>query len=354
MKIAVIVGTRPEIIKMSPVIIELDKQKLDYFVIHTGQHYSYDLDGMFIEQLKFPKSKYNLNVGSCSPCKQISKMIGGLEKVMVKESPDYILVLGDTNSVLAGALVSTKLHMKLGHIEAGLRSYDRLMQEETNRVIVDHCSDLLFTPTENSRDILVLKEGISEDKVFITGNTIVDALYHNRELSKKMQLNNGFNKGEYFLATIHRAENVDDNNRFTSIIESLKKVSAHFKLPIMYPIHPHSLKRAKEFKLDFGDIHVIPAMDYFRFLKVESNAKLIFTDSGGVQEESCILGVPCVTLRDNTERPETLKVGANILSGVLPQDILRCAEFMINKDNSWDNPFGDGKASERIVEILKR
>jgi len=353
-KIAVILGTRPEIIKMAPVIRELERRNADFFILHTGQHYSYNLDRVFFERLKLPPSKYNLEVGSDSPAKQTAKILIGVEKVLQQESPDVVLVEGDTNSVLASALAAVKLHIKVGHVEAGLRSYDRNMPEEINRILTDHCSDYLFPPTEKAKAIL-RGEGIPEGRIFVTGNTIVDAIYQNLEIAREggntLDALNLKPKG-YFVVTLHRQENVDNQARFTSILEGLDKVATSFHLPVIYPVHPRSRKRMHEFNLEPKNLTLIEPVDFLNFLQLESNARLILTDSGGVQEEACILNVPCVTLRDNTERPETLEVGANILAGASPDRILKHTRFMLSRENNWVNPFGDGKAGERIVEIL--
>jgi len=355
MKISIILGTRPEIIKMSPVIRECERLKLDYFVLHTGQHYSYEMDCVFFKQLKLPKPKYNLDVGSHSHAKQTGLILKGVEKVLLKEKPDVVLVEGDTNSVLAGALSATKLDIKVGHIEAGLRSYDRKMPEEINRILTDHCSDFLFAPTERSRRIL-LNEGISDKRIFVTGNTIVDAVFQNVALAKKKtnivdQLN--FERKKYFLVTIHRQENVDDKVRFDGILKGLKKINEKFGIPVVYPIHPRARIKLHKFNLNPDGITIIEPLDYLSFLQLEQNAKVVLTDSGGVQEESCILGVPCVTLRDNTERPETIDIGSNVLSGTLPKNIVICVSSMYNNKKVWSNPFGDGKAGKRILKILK-
>ena len=354
MKITVILGTRPEIIKMSPVIRELEKRQENYFIIHTGQHYSYNLDRIFFEQLKLPQAKYNLEVGSGSHAQQTGKILTGMENVLQDEHPDIVLVEGDTNSVFASALAATKLHIKVGHVEAGLRSYDRNMPEEINRILTDHCSDYLFAPTEKAKTIL-LGEGILKNKIFVTGNTIVDAVHQNLEIARERgntlsSLN--LAQREHFLVTLHRQENVDNPARFASILEGLNRVAAEFHLPVVYPIHPHSLRSMYEFGLNPKNITLIEPISFLGFLQLESNARLILTDSGGVQEEACILGIPCVTLRDNTERPETLEVGSNLLAGTLPDKILRCTRLMLNKENKWNNPFGDGTAGERIVKII--
>ncbi len=354
MKICIILGTRPEIIKMSPVIRACEKQGLDYFILHTGQHYSYTMDRVFFEQLELPEAKYNLDVGSGKHGEQTGKILSGVEPVLQKERPDAVLVEGDTNTVLAGALAATKLHIDVGHVEAGLRSYDRRMPEEINRVLTDHCSDYLFAPTETARRIL-LGEGIPDTKIFVTGNTIVDAVFQNLEIAKDR--NNALNDlhlepKNYFLVTAHRQENVDVKERFKGIISGLELVSDEFGLPVIYPIHPRARKMMNHFGLKANGIEFIEPVDYLSFLQLESKAKLVLTDSGGVQEETCILGVPCVTLRDNTERPETLEVGSNMLVGTEPEKIFEGVKLMLERENNWENPFGDGKAGKRIVEIV--
>jgi UDP-N-acetylglucosamine 2-epimerase (non-hydrolysing) len=355
MKIAIVVGTRPEIIKMSPIIREYEKKKIDYFILHTGQHYSYNMDQIFFEQLEIPIPKYNLKVGSGTQAEQTGKSLIGIEQVLIKENPDVVLVEGDTNAVLAGALGAAKLHIKVGHVEAGLRSYDRTMPEEINRILTDHLSNFLFAPTEKSEQTL-LKEGIEQEKIFVTGNTIVDAVQQNINLANSKinvlkQL--GLKEKEYFLVTIHRQENVDNKDRFQNILVGLQHLIKKYKIPIIYPIHPRSRKMMEAFNFKLDNIQLIPPMDLFGFLQLEKNAKLIFTDSGGVQEEACILGCPCITLRDNTERPETIEVGANILAGTNPLTILKSASLMLNKKNDWYNPFGDGNAGKKIIKILE-
>ena len=356
MKIAIILGTRPEIIKMSPVIRECEKQSLDYFIFHTGQHYSYNLDKIFFEELELPKAKYNLDVGSGSHAEETGKMLIGIEKVLKEEKPDVALVEGDTNTVLAGALAASKLHIKVGHVEAGLRSYDRDMPEEINRVLADHVSDYLFAPTEKAKENL-LREGIEENKIFVTGNTIVDAVYQNLEIAeRKVDVLNKLDleRGGYFLVTAHRQENVDVKDRLKDILDGLELVYSEFNLPIIYPIHPRTMKRIKEFGLEVPKgIKLIEPLGFLQFLQLEANAKLVLTDSGGVQEETCILRVPCVTLRENTERPETLEVGSNLLAGVNQNKILEGVKKMLDKERDWKNPFGDGKSGSRIVKILE-
>lgn len=354
MKIAIVLGTRPEIIKMAPVIRELENKGENYSILHTGQHYSYNLDSVFFEQLKLPHAKYNLKVGSGSHAEETAKILIGVEKALRREEPDIVLVEGDTNSVLGGALAASKLHIRVGHVEAGLRSYDKQMPEEINRILTDHCSDYLFAPTPKAREIL-LGEGIHNDKIFVTGNTIVDAVYQNLEIAR--ETGNYLNAlhlspREYFLVTLHRQENVDNSARFAPILEGLDRVAAEFHLPVIYPIHPRSRKMMAQFGLKPQKLTLIEPIDFLGFLQLESNARLVLTDSGGVQEEACILNVPCVTLRDNTERPETIEVGANTLAGTSADKILECVKFMLSSEGNWINPFGDGRAGERIVNII--
>lgn len=356
MKICIVLGTRPEIIKFSPIIRELEKQGLDYFVLHTGQHYSYNMDRVFFDQLRLPDARYNLDVGSGGHGEQTGKMLAGIEKVLLEEKPNIVLVEGDTNTVLAGALAAVKLGVKVGHVEAGLRSYDRGMPEEINRVLADHCSDLLFAPTGKAKEIL-LGEGLAEDKVFVTGNTVVDAVFQNLELAKEkasVLSHLGLERGGFFLATVHRQENVDCEERFRGILRGFELVEEKFGLPVVYPIHPRARKQLRAFKIALEKLMLIEPMDYLSFLLLESGARLVLTDSGGVQEEACVLRVPCVTLRDNTERPETLEVGSNVLAGAVPERIVEEAGRMLGVRRDWPNPFGDGKAGQRIVEILKR
>ena len=348
MKIAIILGTRPEIIKMAPIIDELRQKKIKHFIIHSGQHYSYNLDRVFFEQLSLPKPDYKLEVGSTSPGKQTALIISRAEKILEKNRPDIVLVQGDTNTVLGGAIAARKLDIPVGHVESGLRSYDESMPEEWNRILTDHCSDFLFAPTKKAQQIL-LGEGISKKKIFLTGNTIVDSVKQNLKKIDKLDI---FPK-EFFLVSLHRQENVDNSKRFKNIIQGLKKIKKEYNVPIIFPIHPRSKKMARKFKIDLKGINVIKPVNYLKFLYLQKNARLVLTDSGGVQEESCILKIPCVTLRDNTERPETLEVGSNLLAGSNPKNILLCTKKMLGRKRNWRNPFGDGKSASRIVKIIQ-
>ena len=359
---AIILGTRPEIIKMSPLIRACEKKHIDHFVLHTGQHYSYEMDRVFFEELRLPAPQYNLDVGSRSHAEQTGAIMSGVENILIKEKPDVVLVQGDTNTVLAGTLAASKCYVRgtnslpiaVAHVEAGLRSFDRSMPEEINRIVTDHLSEFCFAPTEKARENLI-HEGIENKKIFVTGNTVVDAVRQNLELSAgctTVLTDTGLEPKRYCLVTLHRQENVDNKERLIGILNALSGIHESTGMPMIFPVHPRTEKMIKSYGLEARGIRIIQPLGFLEFLQLESNARMILTDSGGVQEESCILGVPCVTIRDSTERPETVMVGANVIAGVKPQDITAAAMAMLNKKSQWENPFGDGTAGERIVKIL--
>ena len=353
--VAFVLGTRPEIIKTAPVILECDRREISSVLIHTGQHYSERLDSVFFEQLQLPSPTYNLNVGSKSHGEQTGEMLTAVEKRLLERQPDIVFVQGDTNSALAGALAGSKLDTDVAHIEAGLRSFDRDMPEETNRIIIDHVSDYLYPPTEEAAAHL-RRESIPATSVTVTGNTIADAVtrYSSLAATESDILESlGLTPGEFCLLTAHRAENVDDSARFESLLHGVDRYARQAGMEVMYPIHPRARKQLTEFSISVPDtVRLLEPQDFFDFLQLESQAALVFTDSGGVQEEACILGTPCVTLRYNTERPETVHVGANCIAGLSPPDIIVAAERMASKSGTWDSPFGDGRASEHIVDSL--
>ena len=351
--IAIVMGTRPEIIKMSPIVRACQSKSLDFFILHTGQHYSYSMDRVFFEDLELPEPKHNLEVGSGSHGEQTGKIIPGVEKILLKEGASLVLVQGDTNTVLGAALAASKLGIKIGHVEAGIRSFDRSMPEETNRILADHISDYLFAPTKGAKRNLA-NEGIRKG-VYVTGNTIVDAVRQNlvyaERKSKVLEELRKAKKG-YVLATAHRQENVDNAKRLKGIIDGLRAVGQNMSLPVIFPAHPRTQNRIKEFCIDVSGISIIDPIGYLEFLQMEANAALILTDSGGIQEEACILGVGCVTLRENTERPETLQVGSNALAGTDPKRILSQSKKMLRSKGKWKNPFGDGHAARKIVDRI--
>lgn len=351
MKIAIIVGTRPEVIKMAPVIRECLKRSVEFFIIHSNQHYSKSMDSIFFKEMELPPPKYNLNVGSGTHSNQTGNILIKIGPVLEQEMPDIVLVQGDTNTVLASALSAKKLGIKVAHIEAGLRCYDRSMPEETNRIATDHIADYLFAVTNIQKNILE-GEGVSQDKVFVVGNTVVDSVQQYAEKAKAeshvlSQL--GLYKNEYCLFTAHRASNVDS---LGAIQETLNLVKA-MPMTVVWPIHPRAKAKIQSLGLNLPENVVsTEPLGYLDFLSLQQNSSVVVTDSGGVQEEACILGVPCITIRDNTERPETLDVGSNILVG-RDLDKLTVAMQAIKKSKAkWRNPFGDGRSAQKILNIL--
>ena len=361
-KICVIVGTRPGIIKMSPIIRELKRKELDYFIVHTGQHYSYEMDRKFFEDINLPEPEYKFDTVKKYQTHggQTAEMIKGMERALLIEKPKIVLVGGDANTNLAGAIAARKLQIKVGHVEAGLRSNDWRMPEEHNRVMIDHISELLFAPTEEEKENLI-KDNV-KGRIFVVGNTIVDAIYQNLEVAKaKSSILNGLNlrSNDYLVLTLHREENVDYRENLEQIVDSLRAIAHEHGSQIIYPIHPRTKKRLKEFDLEgkaksIQNLRIIKPLGYLDFLLLLSNASLALTDSGGIQEETCILKVTCVTLRESTERPQTVKVGANYIAGVKTSNILKGISKMLKAKREWANPFGDGQTAKRIVEITKR
>ncbi len=354
MKLAIVVGTRPEIIKMAPVVRACIARGVPYVLLHTGQHYSYEMDGVFFEELGLPTPHRNLEVGSSTPSAQLGAIISGIEPILLETKPDVVLVEGDTNSVLGAALAANKCGIRVGHVEAGLRSYDRGMPEEINRILTDHLSDHLFAPTEHAREIL-RGEGIAESRIHVCGNTVVDELLLQRERADRPGLLERFSvtpRG-YALATVHRAENTDAPNRLRGILDGLSGASRALGIPVLAALHPRTVARLKALEVNANEsIRVLPPLSYLDFLGLHLHASLVLTDSGGLQEEACSLRVPCVTLRDNTERPESVHVGANVLAGADPARIVAAARAMAASPRDWPNPFGDGKSGDRIVELL--
>jgi UDP-N-acetylglucosamine 2-epimerase (non-hydrolysing) len=354
MKIMSVVGARPNFIKMSPLIKEIEKRDIEHILVHTGQHYDDEMSDIFFDDLGLPQFEY-LDVGSGTHGYQTGKMLIELEKVMLRENPDVVLVPGDTNTTLSGALAAAKLHISVAHIEAGLRSFDKRMPEEINRILTDHCSDFLFCPTETAVKNLK-NEGIDDAKIFLVGDTMVDACFQNLEIAKKNStiLKKYDIEKNYFLATIHRAENTDNKTRLENIVNAFVSMNTQ----IVFPVHPRTVKGLKEFGLfekveKAKNILMIEPVGYLDSLMLISRAKLILTDSGGVQKEAFLLRIPCVTLRDNTEWIETIEYGWNILVGADKNGIVAGVTSMLDKrSKNVKNPFGDGKASARIVDIL--
>ncbi len=352
-KIVTVVGTRPQFIKMAQVSKELAKNNIEEIVVHTGQHYDYEMNKIFFEQLKIAEPNYYLEVGSGHHGYQTGEMIKKIEKVLFEQKPDVVLVYGDTNSTLAGSLAASKLHIKIGHIEAGLRSFDKRMPEEVNRILTDHVSDLLFAPTETAVQNLY-KEGL-KNGVYLTGDIMYDSLIDNIKIAEeKSEIleDLGIKPKEYLLATVHRAENTEKDkleNIIDAVIESGEQ--------IVFPAHPGTVTNLKNYRLyrkveNLGRILLIKPIGYLDMLLLEKNAKKILTDSGGIQKEAYFLKVPCITLRDTTEWVETVHDGWNILCGSDKEKILSSIRDFQPRQETYASKFGDGKASETIVKIL--
>ena len=359
MKLSIIFGTRPEIIKFSPVVRYCQKHDIDFNIIHSNQHYSYEMDQVFFDELELPEPDYNLNIGSGTHGLQTGRMLEKIEGKLLNIKPDVVMVQGDTNTVLAGALAASKLQIKVAHIEAGLRSYDRTMPEEINRILTDHVSDFLFPPTEASKDNL-LKEGISEDKIYVVGNTIVEATLQNIKIGSKTSTildKLDLKTDRYFLMTMHRVENVDSYDQLSKFVSSLKSISQIYDYKIVFPMHPRTMKQIVTFGLKdevykIENLKIIDPVGYLDFLVLEQNAKLIITDSGGIQEEACILKVPCVTIRDNTERPETVDIGSNIVAGRDTKNIISAIGKMLTVERNWIHPYGGGTTVKDMLSII--
>ncbi len=361
-RVCIVVGTRPGIIKMSPLIRECEQRGIKYFVLHTGQHYSPEMDNVFFQDLGLKAPEYHLkNVKDyITHGAKTAMMIMGTEEVLLKARPKIVLVCGDANTNLAAALAARKLHIVVGHVESGLRSNDWRMPEEHNRVIMDHICELLFAPTEEAAENL-RKDNV-QGKILVTGNTIVDAVTQAIKIAhqKSSILNDlDLDKGNYFLMTAHREENVDDPVILSDFIEGARAFIHSFGKEVIFPLHPRTRKRIDEFGLaeklhSVEGLRVIDPIGYLDFLVLLEHCTLVLTDSGGLQEESCILKVPCVTLRENTERPETVTVGANRIAGTKPEKIVSAVSEMINIPRRWPNPFGDGRAAKRIIDEVER
>lgn len=352
MKIVCVVGARPNFMKIAPIIEEFKKNNINPLLVHTGQHYDKIMSDIFFEELGIPKPDINLGVGSGSHAQQTAKIMELFEPILDKEKPDFVLVVGDVNSTLACSLVASKMGIKIVHIEAGLRSFNWSMPEEINRVVTDRLSDFLFTTEKDANDNLK-KEGIDESKVFFVGNVMVDTLLRHREKASQSKILDKFNlkEKEYCVLTLHRPSNVDNKNNLSSLLEVLKNVNCN----IIFPAHPRTLSKIKEFSLELGkNIKVCEPLGYLDFLNLVDESKFIMTDSGGIQEETTVLGVPCLTLREETERPVTIIQGTNVLIGNDKNKLKHEIEMILKgKFKKGTIPeFWDGMSSKRIVEVI--
>lgn len=354
-KLLGVVGTRPEIIKMAPVIRAASRDdRASLELVHTNQHYDDELSEMFFRNLKLEPPDFELSIRTESQGVQTADGIAGIESIINDVDPAAVIAQGDTNAVLSAAIATCKLDPKFAHVEAGIRSFDRTLPEEMNRVLADQVADLAFAPTETSREYLAA-EGI-EDGVYVTGNTVVDACRSHRELAAEHSdalERHGCTPGEYVIATIHRPNNTDDPSRLRAIVDALDGVD----FPVLLPIHPRTRKAMEDNGIEpSGSLRIVDPLDYLDFLHVQSNARVVVTDSGGIQEEASILEVPCLTVRPNTERPETIEAGVNEL--VEPSQLKRRLETLYHDDRArrsmtgHPDLYGDGNAGERIVQHL--
>jgi UDP-GlcNAc3NAcA epimerase len=363
MKIVTVVGARPQFIKAAAVsraIAEYSKKNenksVKEIIVHTGQHYDENMSNVFFDELEIPTPDYNLGIGSGSHGVQTGRMLEAIEAVLLKEKPDYVLVYGDTNSTLAGALAAVKLHIPVAHVEAGLRSFNRIMPEEINRVLTDHASDILFAPTQTAVDNLH-REGISEERINLVGDVMYDAaLYYGEKAQKKSNILKklGLKDKGYILATIHRAENTDNPSRLQAIVEGFCEVSK--EIPVVFPVHPrtyNALERNGFLRKARTSLIMIEPVGYLDMVMLEQNARLIATDSGGVQKEAFFYRVPCVTLRTETEWVELVELGWNFLCP--PIDTVSVSRGIIKSIKSIGDVssiFGDGDAAKSIVYII--
>jgi UDP-GlcNAc3NAcA epimerase len=360
MKLVTILGARPQFIKAAPVSKALKQAGHREFLLHTGQHYDYNMSQVFFDELQLPQPDVNLGIGSGSHGEQTARMLIGIEQLLIQEKPDWVLVYGDTNSTLAGALAAVKLQLPLAHVEAGLRSYNRQMPEEHNRVLTDHCANLLLCPTKTAVNNLS-KEGLpgnrAEIRVAWVGDTMYDAVLLFARLGGQRShilRELGINSGEYLLATVHRQENTDNIQRLEGILEGLRRS----ELPVIFPAHPRTRARLLELglleELKGSNLRLIEPLGYLDMLVLEQNAQRILTDSGGMQKEAFFFSVPCITLRDETEWIETVQSGWNILAGTQSEKIEATLHAPIPDGSAPPKIFGDGHAAKKIATNLTK
>jgi UDP-N-acetylglucosamine 2-epimerase (non-hydrolysing) len=345
-----VVGARPNFMKAAPVIRALEKwPEARRTLVHTGQHYDKNLSEIFFSQLNIPEPDVNLEVGSGSHARQTAEVMTRFEPVVLEHKPDVVLVYGDVNSTVAAALVCSKLMIRVAHVEAGLRSFDHTMPEEINRIVTDRLADMLFTPSEDG-DTNLQREGVPLEKIYRVGNVMIDSLV--RLLPAAMQCSRNGLPERYALVTLHRPSNVDDSATLRNILKSLLDVNE--ELEVVFPVHPRTRQRIEQFGINIDKLHLLEPLPYIEFLSMQRQAAVVITDSGGIQEETTYLGVPCLTLRSNTERPVTVTMGTNILIG---QDLGRLSSELSkilegNAKKGSIPPLWDGHAGERIAQAL--
>jgi UDP-N-acetylglucosamine 2-epimerase (non-hydrolysing) len=354
MQILHIVGARPNFMKLAPVYRALSNfRDVNQTLVHTGQHYDANMSDVFFQQLAIPKPDLNLGVGSGSHTVQTARIMTELEPALLERKPDLVLVYGDVNSTVAAALVCAKLLIRIGHIEAGLRSGDRTMPEEVNRLVTDQLADILFTPSVDGNENLV-REGVSPHKIHFVGNVMIDTLIRFLDDNKNIP---PLVQPPYALVTLHRPSNVDDAQMLGQILKSLNQIS--HQIPVVFPVHPRTRQRIKDFGIESADtarMHLIDPVGYVEFLTLQRHAALVITDSGGIQEETTFLGIPCLTVRENTERPITTSIGTNKLIG-RDMELLYAETSQILQGNfkrGETPPLWDGKAGQRIAELVTK
>lgn len=357
-KITLVVGARPNFVKVAPLLDELASDgSFSVRLIHTGQHFDTAMSQTFFEQLGMAEPDAYLNINQMSPVKQVAEIMQALEGEFLRDTPDLVVVFGDVNSTLAAALVANKMKLPLAHVEAGLRSFDREMPEEHNRIITDLLSDYLFTPSPDADEHL-LAEGLPAERIFRVGNIMVDSLLRFRPLAEKLEAwkAQGLSKGKYALVTLHRPANVDNPTVLDGILEALMAIGE--QIPVLFPAHPRTQANLQDSgwkkKLESKGVALTPPLSYLEFLNLMINARVVLTDSGGIQEETTVLGVPCLTLRENTERPITIEQGSNRLVGIEKEGILTGFEQVMKEEKPKGSKpdLWDGKTAQRIREIL--
>ena len=349
MHILHVVGARPNFMKAAPVLRAIQNTGQKQTLVHTGQHYDVNMSDVFFQELKIPAPDVNLAVGSGSHAQQTAEIMARFEAVVQQRKPDVVLVYGDVNSTVAAALVCAKLLVPVGHVEAGLRSFDRTMPEEINRIVTDQLSEILFTPSAHG-DTNLLREGIAREKIHLVGNVMIDTLVRLLPLATQAK-KNGLPR-QYALITLHRPANVDDPQMLRKILTSM--LALNKDLPVIFPVHPRTRQAIRQFGLETDGIRMTDPVSYLEFLALQSRATVVITDSGGIQEETTYLGIPCLTARANTERPVTVEIGTNILIG---DDMEKLRTETLNVLNGRGKkgsvpPLWDGHASERIASIL--
>jgi UDP-N-acetylglucosamine 2-epimerase (non-hydrolysing) len=362
LKVINVVGARPNFMKVAPIVAAMKKRPHAFqpLVVHTGQHYDAAMSDSFFQDLDLPEPDTHLGVGSGSHAAQTAAVMERFEPVVLREKPDWVLVVGDVNSTIACALVCVKLGVKVAHVEAGLRSRDRTMPEEINRLLTDQIADLLFTPSRDADENL-LAEGIPRERIRFVGNVMIDSLQKNLETARDLRTREklGLAEIDYVLLTLHRPSNVDLRESFERILSALEMIAS--KLPIVFPVHPRTRKTMAELGLSarvesIKDLRVIDPLGYLDFLNLSSSARLVLTDSGGIQEETTALGIPCLTLRENTERPITVEMGTNVVVGTDTTRIVTAATAALNgsaRKGARQLPLWDGRTSERILDALE-